>query len=162
MASLYDIDVRLLNYEEVFDENTGEWLNEDELDNLKMEKEEKIEQLLLWVKNLRAEASAIKDEEGNLADRRKSKEKKADRIEDYVARNLNGQKFETSRVKVGWRKSEKVIIPDETLVPDKYCNHTVMRKPDKTVIKEYLKKAEAKGEEVTWASIEVKNNMNLK
>lgn len=162
MASLYDIDMRLLTYEEQFDPETGEWINESELDDLKMEREEKIEQLLLWAKNLRAEAKAIKDEEGNLADRRKAKEKKADRIEDYVARNLDGQKFETPRVKIGWRKSERVIIPDEVLVPDRFCNHTVVRKPDKTIIKDYLKKAEANGEKVEWASIEVKNNMNVK
>lgn len=162
MVSLYDIDMRILTYREEFDPETGEWINESELDDLKMEREKKIEHLLLWAKCLRAEAKAIKEEEDNLAERRKAKDKRADRIEDYVARNLDGEKFETSRVKVNWRKSERVIIPDDVAVPDMYCNYTVLRKPDKTVIKDYLKKAEANGEKVEWALIEAKNNMSIR
>lgn len=162
MASLYSINKKLLEYKEEFDPDTGEWLNESELDSLFTEKKEKIEQLLLWAKDLRADSSAIKEEEKALADRRKYKDSLADRIEDHVARELNGEKFETPRVLVRWRKSEKVIIPDDYAVPDKYCNVTVVRKPDKTLIKQMLKGAEARGEKVEWATIEVANNMNLK
>ena len=162
MASLYDIDMRLLTYEEEFDPETGEWLNESELDDLKMERSEKIEQLLLWVKNMRAEAEAVKAEAKNLEERYKKLEKKAARIEAHVAGELDGEKFSTPRVKVGWRKTERVIIPDDYAVPDKYCNLTVVRKPDKARVKQCLKEAEAKGAKVEWASLEVTNKMNLK
>lgn len=160
--SLYEINEKILQYEMQFDENTGEWLNEAELDELQMAREDKIENLCLYAKSLRAEASAIKDEEKNLADRRKAKENKADRIEDYVARNLNGQKFETPRVKVLWRKSESVEILHEDAIPERFLDIRVVRSPMKPEIKKELKKAEAKGEEIPWARLNVKQNMNLK
>ena len=162
MASLYELNLKLATYEMEFDEETGEWLNENELDAIHMEREEKIENICLWVKNLRAEVSAIKAEEKALADRRKAKEKKADRLEEYVASNLGGKPFETSRVKVSYRKSESVNISNEDAVPERFLNIEVVRKPIKAEIKKYLKECEAKGKEVPWANLEQKNNMSIK
>ena len=146
----------------VFDPNTGEWLNESDLDSLKIAREEKIESICLWIKNLRAEASAIKDEEKNLADRRKAKEVKADRLESYVSSNLQGKPFETSKVKVTFRKSESVEILNEDAVPESFLDIKVVRQPMKAEIKKRLKEAEAKGEEIPWARLNVKQNMNMK
>lgn len=160
--SLYELNEQIAKFRFEFDEETGEILNEDALDELNIARDEKIESLLIYAKVLRAEAKAIKDEEKNLADRRKAKENKADRIEDYVARNLNGEKFETPRVKVIWRKSERVIIPDDYAVPDRFCNHEIVRKPDKTVIKTYLKGRKLGDEDVKWASLEERQNMSVK
>lgn len=162
MASLYEINSLIANYEMVFDPDTGEWLNESDLDSLNLAREEKIESICLWIKNLRAEASAIKDEEKNLADRRKAKEAKADRLEEYVSSNLQGKPFETSKVKVTFRKSESVEILNEDAVPDSFLDIKVVRQPMKAEIKKRLKEAEAKGEEIPWARLNVKQNMNMK
>lgn len=162
MASLYEINTKLMTYEMEFDPDTGEWLNEDELDALKMERDEKIENICLWVKNLRAEASAIKSEEKALADRRKAKENKADRLEQYVASNLDGKPFETSKVKVTFRKSESVNILNEEAIPDRFLDIQVVRKPLKSEIKKFLKGLEGSKEEVPWARLDKKNNLQLK
>lgn len=162
MASLYELNAKLAVYEMEFDEDTGEWINEDELDALNMERDEKIENICLWAKNLRAEASAIKAEEKALADRRKSKENKADRLEDYVALNLDGAKFETPRVKILWRKSESVEILDESKIPDEFLDISTVRKPVKAEIKKYLKGIEGSDETCEWARIDAKNNMSIK
>lgn len=162
MASLYEINAKLMVYEMEFDSDTGEWLNEDELDALKMERDEKIENICLWVKNLRAEASAIKSEEKALADRRKAKENKADRLEQYVASNLDGKPFETSKVKVTFRKSESVNILNEEAIPDRFLDIQVVRKPLKSEIKKFLKGLEGSKEEVPWARLDKKNNLQLK
>lgn len=159
--SLYEINSLIANYEMQFDED-GVWENESELDELNLAREEKIEGICLWIKNLRAEASAIKDEEKNLADRRKAKENKADRLEAYISSNLQGKPFETSKVKVTFRKSESVEILNEDAVPDSFLDIQVVRKPMKTEIKKRLKEAEAKGEEIPWARINTKQNMSLK
>ena len=161
-VNLYEITKELLEFRFEIDEETGEILNIDKLDELKMARDEKIEQLLLWVKNLRAEAKAIKEESENLKDRYKRIEKKADKIEDYVSRLLNGEKFSTSKVEVKWRKSESVIIPDEVLVPDNFVNLSIVRKPVKAAIKKYLKSLEGTDEKCEWATLEVKNNMSIK
>ena len=161
MSSLYELNAKLATYEMEFDED-GVWINEDELDAIHMERDEKIENICLWAKNLRAEANAIKEEEKSLADRRKSKENKADRLEDYVALNLDGAKFETPRVKIMWRKSESVEILDESKIPDEYLNISVVRKPIKAEIKKYLKGIEGSDETCEWARIDAKNNMSIK
>ena len=160
--SLYEINEKILNFRYEIDEETGEILNIDELDKLNMAFDEKIENLCLYAKSLRAEASAIKDEEKNLKERREAKERKADNIEDYISRNLQGKKFETARVKVSWRKSESVEILNEDAVPDSFLDIQVVRKPMKAEIKKRLKEAEAKGEEIPWAKLNVNNNMSLK
>lgn len=160
--SLYEIKKQILEFDYQFDEQTGEWLNEDELDALHMERDEKIENILLYAKNLRAEAEAIKAEEKALAERRKAKENKANRLEDYAALGLDGQNFETSRVRASFRNTESVEIPDEELVPKEFKNFTVVGKPVKAEIKKYLLKAEAKGEEVPWARIVRRKSMSVK
>ena len=160
--SLYEINEKILNFRYEIDEETGEILNIDELDELNMAFDEKIENLCLYAKSLRAEVSAIKDEEKNLKERREAKERKADNIEDYISRNLQGKKFETARVKVSWRKSESVEILNEDAVPERLLDIQVVRKPMRSEIKKELKRAEAEGREVPWARLNVNNNMSLK
>jgi len=162
MASLYELNARILSFEMEFDAETGEWINESDLDLLQMERDEKIEQICLWIKNLRAEAQMVTAEAKNLTDRAKNLTNKADNLERYVAGNLDGKPFKTSKVNVTWRKSESVNITDESLIPDRFMDIQVVRKPVKKTIKAYLKEAEAKGEEVPWAKIEQKNNPTIK
>ena len=160
--NLYEINTKLANYHMEFDELTGEWINEAELDALQMAKDEKVENLCLWVKNLKAEANAIKTEEQNLADRRKLIEKKADRLEKYIASALGNEPFSTPRVAVTFRKSTSVDIKDEYLVPDRFMSVSVVRKPIKANIKKYLEELEAKEESVPWAKLDRKYNMAIK
>lgn len=160
--SLYEINNQIATFRYDIDEETGEILNADELDELKMTREDKIENLCLYAKSLRAEAEAIRGEEKNLKERREAKERKADSITDYVARNLDGQKFETPRVRVSWRKSESVEILNEDAIPERLLDIQVVRKPMKSEIKKELKRAEAEGREVPWARINTKQNMSLK
>ena len=161
MSSLYELNARILTFEMEFDSD-GVWCNEDVLDALQMERDEKIEQICLWIKNLRAEAQMVTAEAKNLTDRAKKLTNKADNLERYVAGNLDGKPFKTSKVNVTWRKSESVNITDESLIPDRFMDIQVVRKPVKKTIKQYLKEAEEKGEEVPWAKIEQKNNIQLK
>ena len=161
MASLYELNARILTYEMQFDED-GCWVNEEELDSLNLEREEKLEQLCLWVKNLRAEAEMVKAEAKNLTDRAKKLINKADHLEDYVALNLDGAKLETPRVKILWRKSESVEILDESKIPDEFLDISTVRKPIKAEIKKYLKGIEGSDETCEWARIDAKNNMSIK
>ena len=158
MANLYEIKLALATYEMEFDPETGEWTNEDELDALNMERDEKIENILLWVKNLKADAKAIKDEEDALKARRKALENKAEHLTDYVAFGLAGEKFSTPRVAVQWRRTESVEILDEAAVPDEFLK--VAKTPMKDNIKKYLKAHE--GEEVSWATLRHRNSMSIK
>lgn len=161
MASLYELNEKLAKYQMEFDED-GVWVNEDELAELKMAKEEKRENIALWVKNIEAEAQAVYTEAKNLMDRHKRLVNKANNLHDYLALDLNGEPFRTARVDIRWRKSEAVEITNEDAVPDRFLDISVVRKPMKNEVKKYLKEAEAKGEEVPWARLNRKNNMILK
>lgn len=131
---LYEINEAILA---CVDPDTGE-ADTEKLDELMLMREEKLENLALWVKDLKAEADAIKAEEKALAERRQAKERKAESIMQYLEKALAGQKFETSRAVCSFRKSQKVEITDLDKIPDDYLRYS---KPtaDKTAIKAAIK-----------------------
>lgn len=156
--TLFEINKAIMDFEFEIDEETGEILNANGLDELEIAKEEKIENIGLWIKNLLAEAEAVKHEKDNMAIRQKRLEKKAESLKGYLTYALNGEKFSTPRVAMSFRKSESVVIPDEAVIPNEYCNISVVRKPDKTVIKKALKE----GKEVVGAELIEKQNIQIK
>lgn len=156
--NIFEIDERIANFELVMDEETGEVTNFDELDALQMAKEEKIENLALWHKELIAEADAIKAEEKKLADRRKTAEKKADSLKNYLDYVLAGEKFKTPRVAVSYRKSETVNVFDIDKLPDNFKKFKTEVSADKTNIKAYLKQ----GNILDGVELVVNNNIQIK
>ena len=65
---LYEIDNAILD---CIDLETGEVIDTERLDALNMERDAKIENVVLWIKDLMAEANAIKVEKLALAERQK-------------------------------------------------------------------------------------------
>lgn len=156
--TLYDIDKALMDFEFEVDEETGEILNAADLDELNLAREQKIENIGLYIKNLEAEKDAVKHEKDNFADRQKRLEKKIESLKGYLTYALDGQKFSTPRVAVSFRKSESVLVKDEYLVPDNYCEYTMVRRPNKTMLKDALKK----GEEIMGVELLEKRNISIK
>ena len=136
MASLYEIDRSIL---ECLDVETGEIIDPERLETLHMERGQKIENIALWIKNLQADAQAFKAEKEAFEKREKAALAKADSLKAYLTQILQGEKFSTTKCAVSFRRSEKVDIPDESLVPKKYLVKTVSVKPDKVAIKALLK-----------------------
>lgn len=131
---LYEINEAILA---CVDPETGE-ADAEKLDELILMRDEKLEGLALWVKDLKAEADAIKAEEKALAERRQAKERKAESIKAYLEKELGGQKFETSRAVCSFRKSQKVNITDLDMIPDDYLRYSAPT-ADKTAIKAAIK-----------------------
>lgn len=159
--SLYEIDSRLVAaFDAAVDTETGEVLSEDALDEfhaMQMAWDDKVENIALWIKNLTAEAKAIKEEQDALAARRKAIEAKGDRLLRYLSGYLNGAKFETAKVKVSWRKSESVQIDDISAIPEEYLKYAAPT-ANKTDIKAAIKA----GKEIPGAQIVVNQNMSIK
>lgn len=107
---LYEINQAMLD---LVDSETGEILDLEAFNALEMQRDEKIENMALWVKDLRAEAKAIWEEEKALAERRKSNERKIERLREYIRFILNDEKFKTSKVVISYRKTSVVTIIDE-------------------------------------------------
>ncbi len=161
--SLYEI---AREYLEAFDhlevdEETGEILNFEAVDTLAGTFEEKAESVACYIKNLDAFAGDLKAEEANLAERRKSAEKRVENLKKYLTSCLDAvgrDKVETAKVRVSFRKSVAVSIDDERALPADFIVETVSTKPDKTAIK----KAIQAGQEITGASLVENRNIQIK
>lgn len=162
MATLYEINNAIL---ECCDMETGEILDVERLEQLQLEKEQKIEGVALYIKNLDAEAAALKAEEAALADRRKAKENKAARLKEYLASALNGQKFETARVRLSFRTSTGVEISDEltllTWLEKNHKDHCIRYKLPEISRSEVGKLLKA-GEEMPGAALVERSNLQMK
>lgn len=159
---LYEIDKAI---EELVDLETGEILNYEAFEALQMERDQKIENMALWYKNLTAEAEAIREEEKNLAERRKEAEKTAERLKGYLLIALNGKKFSTARVACSFRKSTAVEFVNEAefIQQMESTGHTEYLKYEKpTVSKSAIKKAITEGIEVPGAALVQRNNISIK
>lgn len=150
MTTLYQISseyMAVLDGGMVVDEDTGEVLFDDSnLDELQVAFEDKLEACALYLKNLESDAEAIKAEEKALADRRRTIERKAERMRDYVSscvQDVSGCKFETPRVSLSLRKSKRVEVFDLGAVPGEYIVRKETIQPDKKAIKDAIGSGES-------------------
>lgn len=155
MANLYEIDQAIL---ECVDLETGEIIDQDRLDGLMMERSAKIESVALWVKNLESDAVAYKAEKEAFAAREKQASEKAKRLKEWLARACEGEKFNTAKCAVSFRKSEAVEIAEGATIPEEYMRTKTTTEPDKTAIKTALKD----GKEIDGCRLSTKLNTNIK
>lgn len=167
MATLYEIDKDIETiidrmFEEV-DEETGEVKAENvsKLKELQEAREQKLDNLGAFIKNLTSDVESIKAEKDILDKRIKTKQNKIDWLKSYVASDLlaNGQaKFESSRVVFSFRKSTSVSIPDETKIPKKYFKKVTTEKLDREGIRKLLNE----GHTIRGAELIEKQNLQIK
>ena len=154
MSNLFEINQAILN---CIDLETGEIIDTAALDRLEMERDTKVENIALWIKNLNADAAALKAEKQALDARQKAAENKAESLKKYLAAALNGSKFTTPKVAITWRRSESVEVTDISKLDDDYLKYSDPT-PDKTKIKAALKL----GIELEGATLTEKQNMQIK
>ena len=159
---LYEYDERIAEaYEAAIDPETGEikdTLAVEELERLEEGKEEKIEGLLLWYKEMIAEADAIKKEKLALADRQSKMEKKAENLKGFLQRYLAGEKFKTARVSVSYRNTETAEYKGNVFLLPENC----LRYKDPEINKDELKKALKSGIEIEGAWLEPHTSMSVR
>lgn len=144
------------------DEETGEVLaDESDLEALSIAEDEKLENCLCYIKNLKAEVEALKSEEGALSKRRKAKEAKAERLKNYVAGHMKmsgKKKFEAARCKASLTTSRSVEIDDTVFfdcAPGEYIR--IKKEADKPAIKAAI----ASGIEIAGATITEKEGLRI-
>lgn len=157
--NLYEIDRAILDCVDI---ETGEIVNIAALNALEMERDAKIENIALWIKNLLSEAKQIKEEREALAEREKSAQNKAENLKKYLSGYLNGSKFSTPKVVISFRKSESVDVMDidKIMSMDDADNYLKYKnpEPDKTAIKQAIKS----GKTIPGCSLVEKNNIQIK
>lgn len=164
--TLYEINLALEKaLMESIDPETGEILDFSAVEALQMERDEKLENLALYVKNLTSEVAAIRDEEKALAERRKSKEARAERLKAYLAETLGGYTFETAKVKCSFRKSTAVNVtdPEGLLWYLESMGHVeCIKHKEPEIVKAEVAKLLKAGKEMPGATLEERNNMSIK
>lgn len=153
--TLYELDDRFQNFELEINED-GEVINADDLEKIEMERNEKLENVALYIKNARADRDALKAEKKRIDERLKTESNKVEWMERYLQNHLHGEKIKTPKVSVSYRKTKSVVCEHP-----EYLEHRFQRvkvDADKKAIADAIKS----GEKVEGAHLEEKVSMVLK
>lgn len=172
--TLFDIDSKIRQfldslYSAADSDGTIDDADFKELEALQAEKNTKVENIALYIKELEIEASALKAEADKLKARAEVATNKADRLRRYLKDSLwadNAERlktskdktvFESTRCKLSFRRSESLVI-DESLLPKKYYAKKITEAPDKTLIKELIKS----GKHIKGAELRENQSLQIK
>lgn len=151
---LYEINEQI---EACIDAETGEIIDESKLNELVMERNEKIENVALWIKDLKAEAEAYKAEKQAFADRQRIAENKLESLKNWLAGVLAGEKFKTTKVAVSFRRTKRVEVADIFALDENYVKYS-----EPTADKAAIKKAIEAGETVKGAELVESLSLSVK
>lgn len=157
MATLYELTGQFL---EIYNMDIDDETKLDTLEAIDWtnDYETKVEGYVKVIKSLEADIEARKNEKKRLDGLNKSDQTKIDNLKAALAVSMTetGQtKVDTTLFKVGFRKSEAVVV-DKTKLPKKYQVATY--KPDKKTLKELLKS----GKRIKGAALEERSNLSIR
>ena len=158
--TIFDIDTRITALTSQVDEETGEIPPEvwEELDKLMIERDIKIDNAACLYINTMAEAAAIREQEKILAERRRTLERRAEGIKNYVERATAGEPFTSARVQVKYRRSKAVEVGEQFWAkPDE----RFLRYKAPEANKDAIMKALKAGEDVPGAEIVERMSMSI-
>lgn len=163
MRPIYEIDQDILD---CVDMDTGEILDAEKLNALQMERDDKLEGVALWVKDLTAEANAVKEEADKLLARKRSLDNKITAIKSWLLIALDGVKLKTPRCNVYKTHSQRVTVEDEAELisflqtlnePERF-----LRFKDPELRKDEIKKALKDGTIIPGAALEETESVVIK
>ena len=143
------------------DPETGEVSGWEAVDALDVAFEDKAEAYALTIKNLLAFADSADAEADKLKTRAKSAKNRAEHLREHLAQSMKAvgkKQIETARASVKFRRSEAVLITNDSLIPEDWWKVRVTREPNKVEIKKHLKA----GEVVHGAELETRMNLQIK
>ena len=131
-----------------------------------MERERKLEGVALWIKDMKAEAAAVKEEADKLNARKKALENKMEGLKAWLLMALNGEKLKTPRCNVYQTHNQRVAVADEPALinflqtleePEKF-----LRFKDPELKKDEIKKALKDGTIIPGAELEDTESVVIK
>ena len=151
--NLYEINKAM---QECINLETGE-IDLELFEKLQLEKDEKIENVALWIKNLSSDVEGMENEKKAFEERIKATKNKVIALKTYLEMALNGEKFQTAKCSITFRKSKSVTVLDVSKLDKDYLKYADPT-PDKTAIK----KAIESGETIAGASLVENLNVQIK
>lgn len=175
MASIYEISATFMALQEQLDRLTLDADGEYKTDMTEvyemymqsaMDLTDKIDNTVSYIKDLQAEADAIRTEIESLQKRRMAKLNKVAWLEDcvdYALNSMQTDKWENQRHRLTYRTSHSVYIPDEDAFRANESNAKLYLRPQEARIdKEAIKKAIKRGEYVFGAEIRDNKSLQIK
>ena len=161
--NIYLIDRQIEELLNETDPETGEVLfDPEQLNELMMEKEKATEDLALGYKNLIAEAAAIRAEAAALAERARRTERMAENAKRYLGTILNGEKFKTARVNIGYRSSNRVDLAPDFIPWAKENAPRLLREREPEADKGEIKRLMKNGVSVPYATLIEESNIQIR
>lgn len=151
--NLYEINNAM---QECINQETGE-IDIELFEKLQLEKDEKIENIALWIKNLSSDVEGMENEKKAFEERIKAAKNKVSSLKTYLEMVLNGEKFQTSRCSITFRKSKSIEVTDISKLEKNYLKYA-----EPTADKTAIKKAIESGVTVVGASLVENFNVQIK
>ena len=160
-----DPDTGLLVESYRVDETTGETVDlNSELENLILQRDEKIKNVALYYLNLVSDANELEEQEKKFKARKDACKKKAERLKEFLSYYLNGEKKEFTECTIKFGKSKSVEVDSDFVKWAEQNNKTEYLRykdpePDKIKLKEVLSK---NSDEVPHCHLIEKLNLSIK
>ena len=151
--NLYEINKAM---QECVNLETGE-IDLELFEKLQLEKDEKIENVALWIKNLSSDVESMENEKKAFEERIKACKNKVSSLKTYLEMALNGEKFQTAKCSITFRKSKSIEVTDISKLEKNYLKYA-----DPTADKTAIKKAIESGVTVAGASLVENLNVQIK
>lgn len=154
MTKLYELTGQLAELAamaDTDDENLKQAI-QDTMGAIEGEFAEKAEAIVMIMRNVESDVSAIDAEIGRLNELKRIKKNSVEQMRDYLRRNMEAGDLKTIKrplfnitLAMG---SERVVINDEKAIPDDYVNVVTSVSPDKKAIGARLKEIRAHNAEI--------------
>ena len=154
MATLYEINAAMLD---CVDLETGEIIDIEQLQALQLEREQKVENVALWYKNLLSDAEQYAAEEAAFKEKKRRAQAQAERLKQYLLDALGGEKYKSARVSISYRNTPRVVVDDVLNLPPRFVRFADPE-PNKTEIAAAIKA----GEDVYGARLETNQSIIIK
>lgn len=168
---LYEIDPKIEELtEQMIDAETGE-VNEDilkQIQELQMEKQDKIESIACYVKDLKAYLLNLKAEKESIEAKSNIAEKKVERLTNVLYFIMPEKNFSTSKVEINKKITESTIVDDKEAMlnwAEKNAPELINRKVNETkeiFLNKTKKLIESETIEVPFAHIEKNYTVGIK
>lgn len=137
---------------------SGEIIDTEALDALKLERDAKIENIGKWILNLEAYEKALAEQEKRFKERKDAAKRKKESLKNYLAFILDGKPYKCIACEMKFHTSEAVVFNgDMATVPKEYLRY---KEPE--LDKAKIKKALKAGEVIDGFALESRQSLTVK
>ena len=150
--------VKRVDSDDYVNVESGEIIDTEALDALKLERDVKIENIGKWILNLDADEKALAEQEKRFKERKDAARRKKESLKNYLAFILDGKPYKCTACEMKFRASEAVVFNgDMATVPKEYLRY---KEPE--IDKAKIKKALKAGEVIDGFALESRQSLTVK